>query len=364
MVLAELGADVLRISRSGGLFGGTRQTYHRSRPELRLDLKDPADRDTALWLIAQADASVEGFRPGVMERLGLGPDECLEKNPRLVYGRLTGWGQDGPWSQRAGHDINFLAMSGALDSFRGTDRVPVPPMNLLGDFGGGSMFLIAGLLSGIIAADRTGQGAVVDASIVDGVADMMASVCGRINDGSWSTTPRTNLLDSGAPFYRVYETSDGRFMAVGAIEPEFFAGLIDALGFAPDELPDQRDRSQWSEVTEKFAARFRSRTQDEWIDVFSSRDVCVTPVLSLDEAASADHLRAREVYRDVGFGVEPARAPRFSPGTCTVESETGSSTDSDAGPRRTADPRRAAQTWGLGPAWESRLHSESERVDP
>lgn len=290
MLLADLGADVVRIDRPNALFAGTPQTYHRGRPAVRVNLKDPDDVRFVMRLVEHADASIEGFRPGVMERLGLGPQECLARNPRLVYGRMTGWGQSGPWAHVAGHDINYLAATGVLHHLRRQGEPPLPPLNLLGDFAGGSLYLVLGLLSALIAADRTGQGQVVDAAIVDGVASMMASMTGRLRDGSWSDEPGTSLLDTGAPFYNVYETSDGRYMAVGAIEAPFYVQLLQGLGLDPSDLADQLDRASWPGLKARFAEVFRSRSASHWKSVFQGTDACVTEVMTVAEAAQGDHL--------------------------------------------------------------------------
>ncbi|MFD9194939.1 CaiB/BaiF CoA transferase family protein [Streptomyces phaeochromogenes] len=338
MLLADLGADVLRVDRADATPGGAKETYHRGRPSAGLDLKSPDGRAVALRLVERADVVVEGFRPGVMERLGLGPDTCLERNPRLVYGRMTGWGQDGPWADRVGHDINYLALTGALDMFRRRGERPLPPMNLLGDFGGGSLYLLVGILAALTHADRTGEGQVVDAAIVDGVAGLLASVCGRTAHGSWLPEPGTNFLDTGAPFYEVYEASDEGHLAVGAIEPRFYQALLTGLGLEPAELPDQHDRSGWPRMKKVFAARFATRTRDDWAAAFDRTEACVTPVLTLAEAQQHPHLRARGTYVPHHGVVQPAVAPRLSrtPGAL-------GRAPSDAG----ADTAEALRAWGV-----------------
>jgi alpha-methylacyl-CoA racemase len=312
MMLADLGADVVRITRPGAADVSAYEIYHRGRPAVALDLKDTSVTVAVRELTRETDVLIEGFRPGVMERLGLGPEELLAVNPALVYGRMTGWGQDGPWAGEVGHDINYLAVSGALDSFRRRGERPVAPINLLGDFGGGALYLIAGMLAALHHARATGTGQVVDAAMVDGVASLMASVCGRIAGGTWDPEPGVNLLDTGAPFYEVYATSDGRHVAVGAIEPRFYAALLSGLGFDATGLPDQFDRRSWPAMKERFAGRFAQRAQREWIDVFTGTDACVTPVLSLAEAQRHPHLSARGTYLEHEGITQPAPAPRFT----------------------------------------------------
>ncbi|MGR6999395.1 CoA transferase [Yinghuangia aomiensis] len=312
MLMADLGADVIRIDRPQSLFSGSPQTYHRGRPAIHANLKDPADVAFVLRLVERADATVEGFRPGVMERLGLGPEVCLASNPKLVYGRMTGWGQTGPWSQVAGHDINYLAATGVLHHLRRKGEAPLPPLNLLGDFAGGSLYLVLGLLSAMIEAERSGIGQVVDAAIVDGVASMMASMTGRLRDGTWSRTPGESLLDTGAPFYNVYETSDGCHMAVGAIEGPFYRNLVRGLGLSSDELPEQMDRAAWPRLKAVFAQRFITQTAAHWTAVFDGAEACVTKIVTVDEAATGEHLAARRTFLSVEGGFEPQAAPRLS----------------------------------------------------
>ncbi|MHC0054627.1 CaiB/BaiF CoA transferase family protein [Actibacterium sp. D379-3] len=313
-LLADMGTDILRLARTGGQgayedVGAT--ILHRGRDTVALNLKDPADRASALELIVGADALIEGFRPGVMERLGLGPEICLGRRPSLVYGRMTGWGQTGPLAPRAGHDINYIALSGALGMMGEPGRPPVPPLNLVGDYGGGAMFLAMGVLAGVIEAQRTGRGQVVDAAMTDGVA-MLLSLFLALRQGSgWTADRGANLLDGGMPFYRCYDCADGSHVAVGAIEPQFYKALLDGLGLNPADFP-QWDKSAWAGTRATFAERFRSRSRDDWAALFAETDACVSPVLDLLEAAEHPHNAARETFvRRDGF-VHPSPAPRFS----------------------------------------------------
>ena len=314
MTLADLGADVIRVERPGGTLSAVardKDVLTRGRPSLAMDLKDPRAASVVLDLVATADVLIEGMRPGVAERLGVGPADCLARNPRLVYGRMTGWGQEGPLAQRAGHDIDYIAVSGSLHGLGRAGGPPQFPQNLLGDFAGGSAYLVIGVLAALLEARTSGQGQVVDAAIVDGTAHLNAMLAGLIAGGAWREERGQNLLDSGAPFYDVYETADGRHMAVGAIEPQFYAELLDGLGLV-DPAPDRGDPGNWPALREAIAARFRERTQQEWTDVFEGTDACVSPVLPLTEAARHPHLAARHTYVDRGGVVQPAPAPRFS----------------------------------------------------
>ncbi len=313
MLLADLGADVLRFERGDpdAPETATWDLLNRSRPSVALDLKNPAARDLVLELCEQADVLIEGFRPGVTERLGLGPDEALRRNPRLVYGRMTGYGQDGPLSQRAGHDINYIAVSGALWSLGRAGERPVPPLNLVADFGGGALFLAFGVMAAVFSARNTGEGQVVDAAMVDGTASLMTMTHALMNLGMWREERGVNLLDTGAPFYEVYETSDALFVAVGAIEGKFYEELLRGLGLEAFELPGQFERDQWPTIKKRFAAIFRSKTRDEWSVIFADRDACVTPVLSPREAATHRYNTARGVFTIDGV-VQPNPAPRFS----------------------------------------------------
>ncbi|HEX5523886.1 MAG TPA: CaiB/BaiF CoA-transferase family protein [Pedococcus sp.] len=314
MTLADLGADVVRVERPGGTLSAVardKDVLTRGRPSVAMDLKDPRAASVVLDLVATADVLVEGMRPGVAERLGVGPAECLARNPRLVYGRMTGWGQEGPLAPRAGHDIDYIAVSGSLHGLGRAGGPPQFPQNLLGDFAGGSAYLVIGVLAALLEARTSGQGQVVDAAIVDGTAHLNAMLAGLIAGGAWREERGTNLLDSGAPFYDVYETADGRHMAVGAIEPQFYAELLEGLGLVETAL-DRSDPRNWPALREALAARFRERTQQEWTGAFEGTDACVSPVLPLTEAARHPHLAARHTYVDRGGVVQPAPAPRFS----------------------------------------------------
>jgi alpha-methylacyl-CoA racemase len=326
MLLADLGAEVLRIDRPGAPADAGGPVLLRGAHRAALDLKAVAGRDALLSFIEGADILIEPFRPGVAERLGIGPDVCLARNPRLIYGRMTGWGQDGPWSQMAGHDISYIAVTGVLDALGRAGGPPQPPANLLGDFGGGAMFLLTGVLAALWARERSGRGQVIDAAIVDGVSSLAAFVHGLRAMGRWGDARGTNLLDSGAPFYDVYETRDGRWMAVGALEPPFFAELVRLLGL--DAVPPQHDRDRWPEMRRLFAEAFAARTRDEWAAVFAGTDACVSPVLTFAEAAQHPHLAARRTLAVVDGVLQPAPAPRFS-GTPTAwpAAEPGRSAD-------------------------------------
>jgi alpha-methylacyl-CoA racemase len=334
MLLADLGADVLRIERPAAgegepaHRGSSRHIVtNRSRPALELDLKREADRQRALQLAANADVLVEGFRPGVMERLGLGPDACLAANPALVYGRMTGWGQDGPLAQVAGHDINYIALSGALHAI-GPAGKPVPPLNLVGDFGGGALYLAFGIASALLEVRRSGRGQVVDAAIVDGSLSLMGLVLGRWAAGVWQDERGANMLDGGAPWYDIYETADGKFVAVGAIEPQFYEELRRRLG---EDLPDAQqrlDRAGWPALRQRLAAIFARRTRDEWCALLEATDACVSPVLGLAEVAAHPHNRARANLPALDGIVQPAPAPRFSATPGAIQSPAGAPAES------------------------------------
>jgi alpha-methylacyl-CoA racemase len=268
--------------------------------------------DSVLELIAHADVLIEGFRPGVTERLGLGPDVCLRRNPRLIYGRVTGWGRDGPLAPRAGHDINYISLTGALHAIGRAGERPVPPLNLVGDFGGGSMLLVAGVLAALYERSRSGAGQVVDAAMVDGTGLLSQMIWSMRGQDRWSDERGTNVLDGGAPFYDTYVCADDRYVAVGAIEPQFYTQLLTGLGLRSEDLPAQRDRSGWPELRETFAATFATRTRDEWAGVFAGTDACVSPVLTFAEAASHPHAARREAFVEIDEVVQPAPAPRFS----------------------------------------------------
>jgi alpha-methylacyl-CoA racemase len=318
MLLADLGADVVRIDRRGARSGllaeiGGTSLLDRGKRSIALDLKDPDDLSVVRALVARCDVLLEGFRPGVMERLGLGPDALLAENPSLVYGRMTGWGQTGPLAATAGHDIGYIAVAGALGATGRPDERPAPPINLLGDFGGGGVFLALGAVAALVHARATGQGQVVDAAIVDGTAVLTTMIHGMLGSGAWVDRRGVNLLDSGAPFYDVYRCADGQFVAVGALEEQFYAALLEGLGLAGEpDLPPREDPTQWPALRARFAERFASRTRAEWWAVFQGTDACVAPVWSLTEATADPHNRAREVFVEVDGRLQPAPAPRFS----------------------------------------------------
>lgn len=311
MLMAELGADVVRVDRPSGPGGGLEDVagLSRSRPSICVDLKDPAGRDVVLRLLREADVLVEGFRPGVTERLGLGPEPCLAANPRLVYARMTGWGQDGPLADRAGHDITYAAVSGALHVV-GSPQRPIPPANILADLGGGALYLVVGILAALQARQRTGEGQVVDAAMVDGAASLVSMLYAMAGSGHWQDVRGVNLLDGGAPFYDTYACADGRFVAVGALEGPFYAELLTRLGVS--HPAGQWDRAEWPRLRATLAARFATRERDAWVEVFADSDACVAPVLTLAEAPRHPHHVARGTFVDLDGSPTPRVAPRFS----------------------------------------------------
>jgi alpha-methylacyl-CoA racemase len=314
MILSDLGADVLRVERAERCGPGAHvpsDPLVRGRRSIGLNLKDPAAIELLLRLVEDADVIVEGFRPGVAERLGFGPDVCAERNPRLIFARMTGWGQDGPLAPTAGHDIDYIAISGALGPIGRAGERPVPPLNLVGDFGGGGMLMALGILAALVERATSGAGQVVDAAMVDGSALLTSFIYGMLGSGAWQDKRGSNLLDGGAPFYDTYVTADGGSVAVGALEPQFYAALLAGLGLADAGLPSQHDRARWPELRERFAAAFVSRSRDEWAEVFAGTDACVSPVLTLAEAPVHPHAVARNAFVDVGGVVQPAPAPRF-----------------------------------------------------
>lgn len=317
MLLADLGAEIVRIDRPGEADLGIKRPAEtnfilRGRPTIPVDLKTEDGRNRVLELIGLADCLIEGFRPGVMERLGLGPEPCLAINPGLVYGRVTGWGQDGPMAPWAGHDLNYIGLTGALEAIGRAEAPPPAPLNLIGDFGGGALFLAFGLLAGVIESRRSGRGQVVDAAIVDGVAAMMTSLNGLRTGGVFSTAREANILDSGAYYYDVYACQDGRYIAVGAIEKRFFAEFLRRLGLDPAEMPAQDDRSRWREGRDKLRSIFAQQPRSHWVALFAGSDACVTPVLSLEESFHDPHMRVRGSYVNIGGYWQAAPAPRFS----------------------------------------------------
>ena len=342
MLLADLGADVVRIERPAGgmavLPSASRDWMLRGRMSVGADLKDEAGKETVLRLIDEADVVMEGFRPGVTEQLGVGPEDCLARNPRLIYARMTGWGQDGPLAQRAGHDINYISVTGVLHAIGTAGTRPTPPLNLVGDFGGGSLYVVVGILAALWERGRSGQGQVVDAAMVDGVSSLAQMIWALRALGAWTDEPASNLLDSGAPFYDTYPCADGRYVAVGALEPQFYAELLNTLGLADEGLPTQMDRAGWSLVRTRFTEVFATRTRDEWAEVFASTDACVTPVLTFAEATAHPHLTARGTLTTIDSVVQAAPAPRFSrtaPGRPTTPPAVG------------ADVEAVFRHWGI-----------------
>jgi alpha-methylacyl-CoA racemase len=340
MMLADLGADVIRLERTaGGSFAGVGSwnLTNRGRPSVAIDLKQPDAVELVLELSEGADVLIEGFRPGVMERLGLGPEPVHARSPRVVYGRMTGYGQDGPMAMRGGHDINYISIAGALGGIARAGERPLFPMNLLGDFGGGGMLLAFGVLAAVFEAQRSGQGQVVDAAMVDGTAVLSTLIHALRNGGMWNDTPGTNILDSGAHWYEVYETRDGKYFSVGALEPQFYARLLELLELDPVDYP-QFDAPRWPELKTKFAALFATRTRDEWSALLEDEEACATPVLGLGEAAGHTHNQARQVFVEHEGVTQPAPAPRFS------------RTPAQLGivPRDTgADTESALRAWGI-----------------
>jgi alpha-methylacyl-CoA racemase len=317
MLLADLGADVIRVDRAQNVAGGDPESppldlLARGRRSIGVDLKSPAGVETVLKLVDQADVLIEGFRPGVMERLGLGPDVCAKRNPKLVYGRMTGWGQEGPLASAAGHDINYISLTGALHTIGRHGEAPVPPLNLVGDFGGGTMYLIMGVLAALVERQSSGKGQVVDAAMTDGSASLMTIFYGLMHLGFWKDERGTNMLDTGAHFYDVYETKDGKYVSIGSIEPQFYALLLKHTGLAGETLPAQFDREQWPALKEKVAGIIRTKTRDEWCAIMENTDVCFAPVLSMREAPSHPHNVARGTFTEMKGVVQPAPAPRFS----------------------------------------------------
>jgi alpha-methylacyl-CoA racemase len=312
MLLSDLGAEVIRVDRIETAGQKNAGALLRGRRSIAIDLKNPQGVATVLKLVEKADALLEGFRPGVTERMGLGPDVCLKRNPRLVYGRMTGWGQEGPLAHAAGHDINYIALTGALHSVQRDGGRPVPPLNLVGDFGGGALYLAVGVLAALLEARSSGKGQVVDTSMVDGAAHLMMMFYEMRATGFWTEVPGTNLLDTGAPFYDAYETSDGKYVSLGSIEPKFYAELLRLSGLEKEELPHQMDRAQWPALKRRVAEVMRTKTREEWCRIMEGSDVCFGPVLSLAEAPKHPHNVTRKAFIEVGGVVQPAPAPRFS----------------------------------------------------
>jgi alpha-methylacyl-CoA racemase len=342
-LLGDLGADVVRIDRipDTGAESDTQRRfdfYNRNKRSIALDLKKPVAVATVLKLLAKADALIEGFRPGVMERLGLGPEVCHRANPGLVYARMTGWGQNGPIAQEAGHDINYLALTGALHAVGDADRPPPPPLNLVADLGGGALYLAVGVLAAATEARKSGQGQTIDVAMIDGVTHLMSMFQAFRQQGSWTEERADNIVDGGAPFYRCYATLDGKYVAVGAIEPHFYASLLAVMKLEQTTLPDQNDRLAWPSMRERFAGVFREHTRDEWVALAAGRDACLSPVLTIDEAPEHPQMRAREVYSAFDGLRHPSPAPRFDRTQATL---------SRATPRPGENSREALSNWGL-----------------
>ena len=316
MMLSDMGAEVLRIDRAGAVSAPIPSDPHwdimqRGRRSVALDLKHPDAVATALRMIERADALLEGFRPGVMERLGLGPDVCLARNPRLVYGRMTGWGQEGPMAHAAGHDINYIALAGSLAPIGRKGSRPTPPLNLVGDFGGGGMLLAFGMACALVERGSSGKGQVVDAAMVDGAAILMAMIHGMRQHGIWKEERASNLIDTGAHFYDTFETADGKYVSIGAIEPQFYAELLEKTGLAGEDLPRQGERDQWPAMKERLEKIFKTKTRAQWCEIMEGSDVCFAPVLEMSEAANHPHIRARQTFVEYAGKVHPAPAPRF-----------------------------------------------------
>jgi alpha-methylacyl-CoA racemase len=357
MMLADMGAEVLRIDRSQSVgHGGSRRSADvlgRGRRSAAVDLKRPEGREAVLRLVEKADALIEGFRPGVTERLGLGPDDCLARNPKLVYGRMTGWGQTGPYASTAGHDINYIALSGTLAMIGRQAEPPLPPLNLVGDFGGGGMVLAFGVVCGILEASRSGQGQVIDAAMVDGAALLAAMVYGLESTGSWRFERGTNILDGGTWYYNVYGTADGGYISLGSIEPQFYGELLRLTGLADNvdgkgPLPAQNDRSSWPAMKERFAALVKTRTRAEWCELLEGSDACFAPVLEPDEAPKHPHNVERGTFGEYAGVVQPMPAPRFSrtpPEIASPPPQAGQHTD------------EALSDWGFSAAEIAELHT-------
>ena len=318
MMLGDMGADVIRIDRTVAhvmdRMGHPKFAVHnRSRRSVAVDLQKPEGAEIVLRLAEKADGLTEPFRPGVAERLGIGPDVCLKRNPKLVYGRMTGWGQEGPLAKAAGHDQNYIALSGALHAIGRKGEKPVPPLNLVGDYGGGGMLLAFGMVCGLLEAHRSGKGQVVDAAMVDGTALLMGAAYGMLGSGLWDDTQReSNMLDGGAHFYDTYETKDGKYVSIGSIEPQFYALLLEKTGLKGQDLPAQHDRAKWPEMKKKFTEVFKTKTRDEWCAIMEGTDICFAPVLTMSEAPEHPHAKARNAYVDFDGFKHPAPAPRFS----------------------------------------------------
>jgi alpha-methylacyl-CoA racemase len=353
MLLSDMGADVVRIDRlaDAGLGIQVQTKYsllNRGRRSIALDLKRPEATEIVLQMTEKADALIEGFRPGVMERLGLGPDVCLARNPRLIYGRMTGWGQEGPLAQAAGHDINYIALAGALHCIGRNGEGPVPPLNLVGDFGGGALYLALGIVAGMLEAQKSGKGQVVDVAMVDGVASLMTAIFGMHGAGVWTNERGANVLDTGAHYYDAYETKDGRYISIGSIEAKFYQELLERSGLKNEELPRQNDRSAWPAMKQRLKSLFLTKTCDEWCKIMEGTDICFAPVLNMDEAPEHPHNRLRQTFVTRDGVTQPAPAPRFSRTPSAIQrppAVAGEHTE------------EALRDWGFGPAEIERLRS-------
>lgn len=353
MLLSDMGAEVLRIDRAEDANLGipTEAKYgvlNRGRRSVAIDLKKKEGAEVALKLIEKADALIEGFRPKVMERLGLGPDVCLARNPKLVFGRMTGWGQDGPLAHAAGHDINYIALTGALHSIGRKGEAPVPPLNLVGDFGGGGVYLALGVVAGILEAQKSGKGQVIDVAMIDGASSLMAAIYGLRAAGRWTDERGENILDTGSHYYDVYETSDKKYISIGSIEPKFYAELLRLGGMQQEELPRQQDRQAWPAMKERVAKIFKTKTREEWCKLMEGSEVCFAPVLNMQEAPNHPHNRQRGTFVEVDGVVQPAPAPRFSRTPSAIQRP-------PATPGQHTD--EALRDWGLSATELSQLRS-------
>jgi alpha-methylacyl-CoA racemase len=337
MLLSDMGAQIVRIDRkTGGRQTGKTEIYMRGRKAVAFDMKKPEAIEAALKLIDRADALIEGFRPGVMERLGVGPDICLKRNPKLVYGRMTGWGQTGPLAMAAGHDMNYIAITGALHAIGPKEGKPVPPLNLVGDFGGGALYLAFGVVCGLLEAKSSGKGQVVDAAMTDGAASLMTMFYAMMASGFWKDERSSNMLDGGAHFYDTYETKDGKYVSIGSIEPQFYKELLEKTGISDPAFAAQMDRSAWPQLKAKLAAVLKTKTRDEWDATMQGSDVCYAPVLSIAEAPRHPHNTARKTFVEIDGVVQPAPAPRFSRTVPEIQS-----------PPESADSEAALKAWGF-----------------
>ena len=358
MLLSDMGADVLRIDRAAdaGLGIAMDPKYsllNRGRRSVAFDLKKPEAIEAVLKLVEKADALIEGFRPGVTERLGLGPDDCLKRNPRLIYGRMTGWGQEGPLAHAAGHDINYIALSGALHSIGRKGDAPVPPLNLVGDFGGGALYLALGVVAGLLEAQKSGKGQVVDAAMVDGAASLMTAIYGMHGSGFWNNERGDNILDTGAHYYEVYETKDGKHVAIGSIEAKFYAELLRLSGLQGEELPHQQDRKSWPKMKERLKTLFRTKTRDEWCKIMEGSDICFAPVLSMSEAPQHPHMKHRGTFVEENGVTQPGPAPRFSRTPSKIQRP----------PARPGEhSEEALRDWGFSPAEVEQLRKAAAFV--